>query len=72
MITREEETILAQKIKMGDEGALDKLGKAKLRFVVSVAKQYQHEGLSVSDVIKEGKQGLSKAGERVDESKGVK
>ena len=53
MITPEEETTLAQKIKMGDQRALDKLVQANLRFVVSVAKQYQHQGLSLSDLINE-------------------
>jgi DNA-directed RNA polymerase sigma subunit (sigma70/sigma32) len=60
MITPEEETILAQKIKMGNQRALDKLVQANLRFVVSVAKQYQHQGLSLSDLINEGNLGLIK------------
>jgi RNA polymerase primary sigma factor len=70
MITPEEETILAQKIKMGDQRALDKLVQANLRFVVSVAKQYQHQGLSLSDLINEGNLGLIKA--QLDETKGFK
>ena len=57
MITPEEETVLAQRIKMGDQKALDKLVQANLRFVVSVAKQYQHQGLSLSDLINEGNLG---------------
>src|SRR5438552_9046090 len=72
MITPEEETILAQKIKMGDQRALERLTTANLRFVVSVAKQYQHQGLSLSDLINEGNIGLIKAAQRFDESKGFK
>src|SRR6202045_5242221 len=72
MITPEEETVLAQRIKMGDQKALDKLVKANLRFVVSVAKQYQHQGLSLSDLINEGNLGLIKAAQRFDETKGFK
>src|SRR6266480_6425407 len=72
MITPEEETVLAQRIKMGDQRALDKLVQANLRFVVSVAKQYQHQGLSLSDLINEGNIGLIKAAQRFDESKGFK
>src|SRR5690606_11913030 len=72
MITPEEETILAQKIHMGDQLALEKLVKANLRFVVSVAKQYQHQGLSLSDLINEGNLGLIKAAQRFDETKGFK
>ena len=70
MITPEEETTLAQRIKMGDQKALDKLVQANLRFVVSVAKQYQHQGLSLSDLINEGNLGLIKAAQRFDETKG--
>src|SRR6202158_2527578 len=72
MITPEEETGLAQRIKMGDQKALDKLVQANLRFVVSVAKQYQHQGLSLSDLINEGNLGLIKAAQRFDETKGFK
>ena len=78
MITPEEETTLAQRIKMyqqdplGSQRALDKLVQANLRFVVSVAKQYQHQGLSLSDLINEGNLGLIKAAQRFDETKGFK
>src|SRR3954453_13779055 len=72
MITPEEETTLAQRIKMGDQRALDKLVQANLRFVVSVAKQYQHQGVSLSDLINEGNVGLVKAAQRFDETKGFK
>lgn len=72
MITPEEETTLAQKIHMGDQRALEKLVKSNLRFVVSVAKQYQHRGLSLSDLINEGNLGLIKAAQRFDETKGFK
>ena len=72
MITPEEETILAQRIKMGDQKALDKLAQSNLRFVVSVAKQYQHQGLSLSDLINEGNLGLIKAAQRFDETRGFK
>src|SRR5712691_11582950 len=72
MITPEEETILAQKIKMGDAMALETLTKANLRFVVSVAKQYQNQGLSLSDLINEGNLGLIKAAQRFDETRGFK
>src|SRR5215204_6946216 len=72
MITPEEETTLAQRIKMGDQRALDKLVQANLRFVVSVAKQYQHQGLSLPDLINEGNLGLIKAAQRFDETKGFK
>src|ERR1700740_137720 len=72
MITPEEETILAQRIKMGDQRALDKLVQANLRFVVSVAKQYQHQGLSLNDLINEGNLGLIRAAQKFDETKGFK
>ncbi len=72
MITPEEETTLAQKIHVGDQRSLEKLVKANLRFVVSVAKQYQHQGLSLSDLINEGNLGLIKAAQRFDETKGFK
>ncbi|MCB0696831.1 MAG: RNA polymerase sigma factor RpoD/SigA [Chitinophagaceae bacterium] len=72
MIAPEEETTLAQRIHMGDQVALEKLVKANLRFVVSVAKQYQHQGLSLSDLINEGNLGLIKAAQRFDETKGFK
>ena len=72
MISPEEETVLAQRIKMDDRSSLDKLVQANLRFVVSVAKQYQHQGLSLSDLINEGNLGLIKAARRFDETKGFK
>ena len=72
MITPEEETTLAQRIKMGDQRALDKLVQANLRFVVSVAKQYQNQGLTLGDLINEGNLGLIKAAKRFDETKGFK
>ena len=72
MITPQEEVILAQRIKAGDQQALDLLTKANLRFVVSVAKQYQNQGLSLSDLINEGNLGLIKAAQRFDETKGFK
>ena len=72
MITPEEETILAQRIKMNDQRSLDKLVQANLRFVVSVAKQYQHQGLSLSDLINEGNMGLIRAASRFDETKGFR
>ena len=72
MISVEEEIKLAQAIRNGDKKALDKLTKANLRFVVSVAKQYQFRGLSLSDLINEGNLGLIKAAQRFDETKGFK
>jgi len=72
LITADEEVSLAQKIKAGDQLALEKLTKANLRFVVSVAKQYQNQGLSLPDLINEGNLGLIKAAQRFDETRGFK
>jgi len=72
LITVEEEVELAQRIKKGDQAALEKLTKANLRFVVSVAKQYQNQGLSLPDLINEGNLGLIKAGQKFDETRGFK
>ncbi len=72
MITPDEEVELAKKIQAGDDSALEKLTKANLRFVVSVAKQYQNRGLSLQDLINEGNLGLLKAAKRFDHSKGFK
>lgn len=72
MIAPAEEPILAQKIREGDAAALDKLVRANLRFVVSVAKQYQNQGLSLLDLINEGNLGLIKAAKKFDETKGFK
>jgi RNA polymerase primary sigma factor len=72
LITAEEEVQLAQRIKQGDQTALEKLTKANLRFVVSVAKQYQNQGLSLPDLINEGNLGLIKAAKRFDETRGFK
>lgn len=72
LITAEEEVELAKRIKLGDQGSLEKLTKANLRFVVSVAKQYQNQGLSLADLINEGNIGLIKAAKRFDETRGFK
>src|SRR6058998_3109386 len=72
LITAEEEVRLAQAIKKGDQRALEKLTKANLRFVVSVAKQYQNQGLTLGDLINEGNLGLIKAAKRFDETRGFK
>jgi RNA polymerase primary sigma factor len=72
MINAEEEARLAELIRKGDQSALEKLTKANLRFVVSVAKQYQHQGLSLPDLINEGNMGLIRAAKRFDETKGFR
>jgi RNA polymerase primary sigma factor len=72
LITAEEEVDLARRIKQGDQSALEKLTKANLRFVVSVSKQYQNQGLSLPDLINEGNLGLIKAAQRFDETRGFK
>src|ERR1700710_1742684 len=72
LITPEEEVKLAIRIKQGDQSALEKLTKANLRFVVSVAKQYQNQGLTLPDLINEGNLGLIKAAQRFDETRGFK
>jgi RNA polymerase primary sigma factor len=72
LITADEEVELAQRIREGDQLALDKLTKSNLRFVISVAKQYQNQGLTLSDLINEGNVGLVKAAQRFDETRGFK
>src|SRR5438477_9520939 len=72
LITAEEECELARKIKQGEQWALERLTKANLRFVVSVSKQYQNQGLSLPDLINEGNLGLIKAAKRFDETRGFK
>ena len=72
MVSLEEEVELAQRIKKGDKKALERLTRGNLRFVVSVAKQYQNQGLSLADLINEGNLGLLKAAERFDETRGFK
>jgi len=72
MVTAQEEVILTQKIRQGDQAALERLTSANLRFVVSVAKQYESSGLTLGDLINEGNLGLIKAAKRFDETKGFK
>src|SRR2546430_15829805 len=72
LITREEEVTLAQRIKQSDAEALDKLVRSYLRFVISVAKKYQNQGASLSDLINEGNPGLIRAAHKFDETKGIK
>src|SRR5215218_7126052 len=72
LISREEEAELAQRIRQGDQDALDKLVRSNLRFVVSVAKKYQNQGVSLSDLINEGNLGLIRAAHKFDETKGIK
>ena len=72
LVSPEEEVELAQRIRKGDQVALEKLTRANLRFVVSVAKQYQNQGLSLPDLINEGNLGLIKAAEKFDETRGFK
>jgi RNA polymerase primary sigma factor len=72
LITREDEVLLARRIRSGDQGALDTLVRSNLRFVVSVAKKYQNQGVSLSDLINEGNLGLIRAAHKFDETKGIK
>ena len=72
LINREEEVRLAQNIRKGDQEALDKLVRSNLRFVVSVAKKYQNQGVSLADLINEGNLGLIRAAHKFDETKGIK
>lgn len=72
LISREEEAELARRIRVGDQEALDKLVRSNLRFVVSVAKKYQNQGVSLSDLINEGNLGLIRAAHKFDETKGIK
>src|SRR6266536_3420454 len=72
LISRDEEVALAQKIRLNDQEALDKLVRSNLRFVVSVAKKYQNQGVSLSDLINEGNLGLIRAAHKFDETKGIK
>ena len=72
LITREQEAVLAVRIRAGDEEAMNELVRANLRFVVSVAKKYQNQGVNLSDLINEGNLGLIRAARRFDESKGIK
>ena len=72
LLSAEEEVVLAQRIHQGDQAALDRLVTANLRFVVSVAKQYQNQGVSLSDLINEGNMGLIKAAQKFDETRGFK
>lgn len=72
LISPDEEAVLAKKIREGDQAALERLTRANLRFVISVAKQYQHQGLVLEDLINEGNLGLVKAAKRFDETKGFK
>ena len=72
LLTIEEEIELARRIQKGDKNALEQLVKANLRFVVSVAKQYQHQGLSLADLINEGNIGLMKAAQKFDDTRGFK
>src|SRR5690606_35643557 len=72
LISADEEVSLAEKIREGDQLALERLTKANLRFVISVAKQYQHQGLVLEDLINEGNAGLVKAARRFDETKGFR